>query len=83
MSTIGKTTYADMKQMETLLMKSELDWTVVRASGLFETEAVTDYVATFPGPEKYPYVSAGQNLRVSHTISPYFLRCFSARSLLH
>ena len=43
MSTIGKTTYADMKQMETLLMKSELDWTVVRASGLFETEAVTDY----------------------------------------
>jgi putative NADH-flavin reductase len=43
MSTIGKTTYADMKQMETLLMKSELDWTVIRPSGLFETEAVTDY----------------------------------------
>ncbi|HEX6554569.1 MAG TPA: NAD(P)-binding oxidoreductase [Ktedonobacteraceae bacterium] len=42
-STIGKTTYADMKRMETLLMKSELDWTVVRPSGLFETEAVTDY----------------------------------------
>ena len=32
-----------MKQMETLLMKSELDWTVVRPSGLFETPAVTDY----------------------------------------
>src|SRR5690348_1305025 len=43
MSTIGKTTYADMKQMETLLMNSELDWTVVRPSGLFETPAVTDY----------------------------------------
>src|SRR6266566_1465024 len=43
MSTLGQTTYADMKQMETLLMKSELDWTVVRASGLFETPAVTDY----------------------------------------
>lgn len=43
MSTIGKTTYADMKRMETLLMKSELDWTVVRPSGLFETPAVTDY----------------------------------------
>lgn len=43
MSTIGKTTYADMKRMETLLMNSELDWTVVRPSGLFETEAVTDY----------------------------------------
>src|SRR5437016_10484133 len=45
MSTLGQTTYADMKQMETLLMKSELDWTVVRASGLFETPAVTDYQA--------------------------------------
>lgn len=43
MSTIGKTTYADMKQMETLLRKSDLDWTVVRPSGLFETEALTDY----------------------------------------
>src|SRR6266699_972986 len=32
-----------MKQMETLLMNSELDWTVVRPSGLFETPAVTDY----------------------------------------
>src|SRR5260221_10941878 len=42
-STLGQTTYADMKQMETLLMKSELDWTVVRPSGLFETEAATDY----------------------------------------
>jgi len=42
-STLGQTTYADMKQMETLLMKSELDWTVVRPSGLFETPAVTDY----------------------------------------
>ncbi|MGH2495449.1 MAG: NAD(P)-dependent oxidoreductase [Ktedonobacteraceae bacterium] len=42
-STLGKTTYADMKQMETLLMESDLDWTVVRPSGLFETEAVTDY----------------------------------------
>jgi putative NADH-flavin reductase len=43
MSTIGQTTYADMKQMETLLLQSELDWTVVRPSGLFETPAVTDY----------------------------------------
>lgn len=43
MSTIGQTTYVDMKQMEILLRKSELDWTVVRPSGLFETPAVTDY----------------------------------------
>lgn len=43
MSTIGKTTYADMKQMETLVTQSGLDWTIVRPSGLFETPAVTDY----------------------------------------
>ncbi|GHO51841.1 NAD(P)-dependent oxidoreductase [Ktedonobacter robiniae] len=43
MSTIGKTTYADMKEMETMLRKSDLDWTVVRPSGLFETETITDY----------------------------------------
>jgi putative NADH-flavin reductase len=43
MSTIGKTTYADMKRMETLLMNSDVDWTVVRPSGLFETPAVTAY----------------------------------------
>lgn len=43
MSTIGKTTYADMKRMEALVMQSDLDWTIVRPSGLFETPAVTDY----------------------------------------
>lgn len=42
-STIGRTTYADMARMETLVMKSQLDWTIVRPSGLFETPAVTDY----------------------------------------
>src|SRR5260221_9426622 len=31
---IGATTYADMKQIDTLLMNSELDCTVVRPSGL-------------------------------------------------
>jgi hypothetical protein len=35
--------YADQKRMETLVMNSHLDWTIVRPSGLFETEAVTDY----------------------------------------
>lgn len=43
MSTIGKTTYDDMKKMEKLLMENDLDWTIVRPSGLFETETVTDY----------------------------------------
>lgn len=42
-NTIGRTTYADMQQMEALVMNSRLDWIIVRPSGLFETEAVTDY----------------------------------------
>lgn len=42
-STIGRTTYADMARMEALVMNSQLDWVVVRPSGLFETPVVTDY----------------------------------------
>jgi putative NADH-flavin reductase len=42
-NTIGRTLYADMQQMETLVMNSDLDWTIVRPSGLFETPAVTNY----------------------------------------
>jgi putative NADH-flavin reductase len=41
--TIGRSMYADMRKMETLVMKSELDWTIVRPSGLFDTPAVTNY----------------------------------------
>jgi putative NADH-flavin reductase len=41
--TIGRTMYADMERMEALVMASELDWTIVRPSGLFDTPAVTDY----------------------------------------
>ena len=40
---IGRTLYADMRRMETLVMNSDLDWTIVRPSGLFETEAITHY----------------------------------------
>lgn len=43
---IGRTLYADMKRMETLVMSSGLDWTIVRPSGLFETPTVTDYRVT-------------------------------------
>lgn len=43
MSTIGQTTYADMKLMEKFLRESDVDWTIIRPSGLFETETVTDY----------------------------------------
>ena len=41
--TIGRTTYTDMERMETLVMESQLDWVIVRPSGLFETPSVTDY----------------------------------------
>jgi putative NADH-flavin reductase len=43
MSTIGRTTYADMARMEELVLHSNLDWVIVRPSGLFETPVVTDY----------------------------------------
>jgi putative NADH-flavin reductase len=43
MSTIGRTTYADMRRMETELKNSGLDWTIVRPSGLFETPTITHY----------------------------------------
>ncbi len=43
MNTFGKTTYADMRRMEKLVMNSNLDWTIVRPSGLFHTAAVTEY----------------------------------------
>jgi putative NADH-flavin reductase len=42
-NSIGRTMYTDMQRMETLVRNSHLDWTIVRPSGLFETEAVTDY----------------------------------------
>lgn len=40
---VGRTLYADMQRMETLVMNSRLDWTIVRPSGLFATPAVTPY----------------------------------------
>jgi putative NADH-flavin reductase len=40
---IGKTTYDDMRRMEAIVAASELDWTVVRPSGLFAATAVSDY----------------------------------------
>ena len=41
--TIGKTTYADMRAMEAILRDSVLDWTVIRAAGLFDTDHVSHY----------------------------------------
>jgi putative NADH-flavin reductase len=42
-ATIGKTTYADMRCMEELLRKSDLEWTVMRPSGLFDAPTVSPY----------------------------------------
>lgn len=42
---IGKTVYDDMRRMETLLRDSDLDWTIVRPSTLFDLPEVTDYLA--------------------------------------
>jgi putative NADH-flavin reductase len=41
--TIGRTTYVDMFEMETMVKNSNLDWTIIRPSGLFETASVTPY----------------------------------------
>jgi putative NADH-flavin reductase len=42
-NSMGRTMYADMERMETLVTNSPLDWTIVRPSGLFGTAAVSDY----------------------------------------
>jgi nucleoside-diphosphate-sugar epimerase len=42
-ATIGKTTYADMRRMEALVRGSDLEWTIMRPSGLFDAPAVSRY----------------------------------------
>lgn len=42
-ATIGKSTYADMRRMESHLRTSDLDWTVMRPSGLFDATTVSAY----------------------------------------
>jgi putative NADH-flavin reductase len=44
--TLGRTMYADLRWMENLVMHSDLDWTILRPSGLFEAPSVTDYQIT-------------------------------------
>jgi len=43
--TIGKTVYDDIRRMETIIRAGAVDWTIVRASGLFDLPHVTEYVA--------------------------------------
>ncbi|MGW0808288.1 NAD(P)-dependent oxidoreductase [Nonomuraea sp. NPDC002799] len=40
---LGKTLYDDMRRMEALVRASELDWTIVRPSGLYHLPSVTDF----------------------------------------
>jgi putative NADH-flavin reductase len=40
---LGKTVYDDMRRMEAALCDSDLAWTIVRPSGLFEAPAVSAY----------------------------------------
>ncbi|WP_331772280.1 NAD(P)H-binding protein (plasmid) [Embleya sp. NBC_00888] len=40
---LGKTLYDDMRRMETLVRSADLDWTIVRPSGLYHLPSATDY----------------------------------------
>jgi putative NADH-flavin reductase len=40
---LGKTLYDDMRRMEAMVSLSDLAWTIVRPSGLFEAPAVSEY----------------------------------------
>jgi nucleoside-diphosphate-sugar epimerase len=43
--TIGKTVYDDIRRMETIIRGSQLDWTIVRPSGLFDLDERTNYLS--------------------------------------
>ncbi|MGW1195405.1 NAD(P)-dependent oxidoreductase [Streptomyces sp. NPDC002536] len=40
---LGRTLHEDMRRMEALIRQTDLDWTLVRPSGLFDHPAVTAY----------------------------------------
>ncbi|MFC9897876.1 NAD(P)-dependent oxidoreductase [Nocardia sp. NPDC127579] len=51
---LGRTAYADMRSMEHAVERSDLDWTIMRASGLFDSRRPTDYrVACSSIPGRY------------------------------
>ncbi len=43
--TIGKTVYDDVRRMESIVRDSDMDWTIVRPSILFDLDHGTDYTA--------------------------------------
>ncbi|TJZ57554.1 NAD-dependent epimerase/dehydratase family protein [Streptomyces piniterrae] len=40
---LGRTLHEDMRRMEAVIRRTDLDWTLVRPSGLFDHSAVTTY----------------------------------------
>ena len=44
--TLGRTMYADLRRMENLVRHSDLDWTILRPSGLFQALSISDYQVT-------------------------------------
>ena len=73
---IGKTTYDDMRAMEGLVRASDVDWTIVRPSGLFGAAAVSDYA-----------VSATEHLSGRYTsradLADFMLRLASEADFVH
>lgn len=45
---LGRWLYDDMVRMEKLIRESDLDWTIVRPSGLFDTDKITHYHVATP-----------------------------------
>jgi nucleoside-diphosphate-sugar epimerase len=43
---LGRTVYDDMRRMEDAVSTSDLDWTILRPSGLYDLPEVTDYSLT-------------------------------------
>jgi uncharacterized protein YbjT (DUF2867 family) len=41
--TLGRTVYEDRRRMEDIVRNSGLEWTIIRAAGLFDSPVVTDY----------------------------------------
>jgi uncharacterized protein YbjT (DUF2867 family) len=50
---MGRPLYEDARRMEDIVRASDLDWTIVRPSGLFDTETVSDYRVVV-APDRIP-----------------------------
>ncbi|MCU1470532.1 MAG: family oxidoreductase [Glaciihabitans sp.] len=76
---LGKTLYDDMRRMEALVAASDLDWTIVRPSGLFDTEVVSGYtVAENYLPGKFTSRSDLANFALRQATDSTYSRKFVA-----